>query len=488
MRRLVLCFFLVLGLMLCSCNGALDSTEAPTAKPTDAPTEKPTDAPAETPVTPTEPVEEEDTSEPAELYETEWSLGTIGGANGVYREQNNRIACEEYIYIGNIQAVSVASGYSFSWFAYDEDFEYMGNGSNAYPTMPAGGSWHPDGDITAEEILEWESTVEYIRIAVCKENDPVLELDSAVENSEVKIYVSGYKAKTYTYTGESLGSDNTLSCEAVAAIGGPVQDGAVYGDYLFSFNSVGVCKVYSLKGYGQVSQFELDKNSIVSPHSNAVCFGVDKYDENDEFPLLYTNIYNTYSGNRSYDGTCNVYRITRSGNSFSSELVQIIKVGFTSDTSKWSSPGGDVRPYGNFVIDTDNGKLYAYTMRDADKTTRFFEFDLPAFDAGEPDSATGVAKVTLTADDITDSFSADYFRFIQGAAYYDGRIYSLEGFTNSTTDKPTLRVVDLEEKKVISVIDLYGMGFKVEPETAYFIDGTLYYIDYSGGVFRVDFN
>ena len=199
-----------------------------------------------------------------------------------------------------------------------------------------------------------------------------------------------------------------------------------------------------------------------------------------------SNVYNTYTDNRDYDGVCCVYRIQRNGTSFTSTLVQIIKVGFASDTQKWCSPGGDTRPYGNFVVDTDNDRLYAFTMRDADKTTRFFAFPLPLPTAGTPDAATGALRVTLTADDLVDSFTTEYFRYVQGATYYGGKIYSLEGFTDNTTNPPALRVVDLATKTVCEKIDLYGLNLKTEPEIVFVLDGKGYYSDVSGNIYRFE--
>jgi hypothetical protein len=295
--------------------------------------------------------------------------------------------------------------------------------------------------------------------------------------SEVKVYVDGYP-------GESIYGNAKPT--KIAQIANGRQDGAVYGDYLFSFNSAGECKVYSLDGYTYLSSFVLNKNEVLSPHSNSVCFGSYKYSENDEFPLLYCNVYNTYKNNRAYDGTCNVYRIWREGDVFETKLVQVIKIGFTADTSLWSSPSGDVRPYGNFAVDTDNNRLYAFTMRDEGRTTRFFSFELPRATEGVFDSTLGTLKLTLGTEDILERFDVPYSYYVQGATYYDGRIYSLEGFTNDGTNRAAMKIVNVENKALECVIDLYGMGFKTEPEVVYVYEGDLHYIDVSGNVYKFD--
>ena len=81
------------------------------------------------------------------------------------------------------------------------------------------------------------------------------------------------------------------------------QDGAIWGDYFFRFKSNGEGWVYELprimQGGGEAveafSTFCLDRTDLLMPHSNAVSFGCEYAEEGDEFPLLYTNIYNSYA-------------------------------------------------------------------------------------------------------------------------------------------------------------------------------------------------
>ena len=76
------------------------------------------------------------------------------------------------------------------------------------------------------------------------------------------------------------------------------QDGAIYNGLLFRFDGKGNCRVHNLddlrskeNGSAMVyASFTLDRADEITPHSNAVCFGKERFDENDEFPLLYTNI------------------------------------------------------------------------------------------------------------------------------------------------------------------------------------------------------
>ena len=186
------------------------------------------------------------------------------------------------------------------------------------------------------------------------------------------------------------------------------QDGAIFGNYLFRFDTRGQCNVYNMADFKKsdeiqasvpVDSFVLDKAEVIVPHSNAVCFGTEYYAEGDEFPLLYSNIYNNYA--KAEDplvGVCCVYRIQREDNKFTTTLVQVIKVGFVNDYNLWrsSTEPADVRPYGNFTIDTETNMLYAFTMRDAAKATRYFAFDMPKLADGVFNEKYGVNVVTLS--------------------------------------------------------------------------------------------
>ncbi|MBQ8311513.1 MAG: hypothetical protein IJX80_10935, partial [Clostridia bacterium] len=168
------------------------------------------------------------------------------------------------------------------------------------------------------------------------------------------------------------------------------QDGAIFGSLLFRFDQKGNCGVYdlaTLKGAADVvemtpiARFTLDRADVLAPHSNAVTFGSEYYADGDEFPLLYSNIYN----NRAQTddpmcGVCCVYRLQRTNGGFTTTLVQLIKIGFVDDSVLWRAyPDRDgVRPYGNFVIDRDTGCYYAFVMRNEALGTRYFTFDLPA--------------------------------------------------------------------------------------------------------------
>lgn len=271
------------------------------------------------------------------------------------------------------------------------------------------------------------------------------------------------------------------------------QDGAIFGDFLFRFANDGNCFVYSLSRQEKIAEFCIDKTDLLKPHSNAVAFGTERFDPADEFPLLYTNIYNNYAKqDERLEGVCCVYRITRKDNEFAGTLVQVIRIGFVEDLSLWKSLPGreDVRPYGNLVPDVLRGKLYAFLMRDKEHVTRYFCFDLPKLSDGEYCERWGVKVVTLHKEDVLSQFDDEYMHFMQGACAYDGKIYSAEGFDMKSPDqidRPGIRVIDMDAQKQLYYYDLYALGKDLEPELMDFEGDTLYYMDIAGNTYAVEF-
>ncbi|MEE1043127.1 MAG: hypothetical protein UH854_04100 [Clostridia bacterium] len=286
-----------------------------------------------------------------------------------------------------------------------------------------------------------------------------------------------------------------MKIEFLTKIKGGRQDGAIWGGFYFSFNSHGVCTVYEVDKLSKktfesaeiFAEFTLDKQDIIEPHSNSVAFGSEYFDKDDEFPLLYTNIYNNYSKcEDKLKGVCLVYRIQRDEKEFKSTLVQIIEIGFVED-GLWKSVGEqeDVRPYGNFTVDRDSSILYAFTMRDNDQTTRYFSFYIPKLKQGEICEKYGVNKVVLNKEDIIDYFDCPYQRYVQGACCNKGMIYSLEGFTDSENNPPAIRIVDTKARKEVALEYFKNLGNNIEPEMIDFDDGLCYYTDHSGNVHKI---
>ena len=269
------------------------------------------------------------------------------------------------------------------------------------------------------------------------------------------------------------------------------QDGAIFKNYLFRFSSKGGCTVYDLDAIEEnmtpIATFKLDGIDYIVPHSNSVIFGNEYFSEGDEFPLLYSNVYNNYAKTEDKrPGVCCVYRLVRDGESFKTTLVQLIKIGFTDDRELWRSSGEveDKRPYGNFAVDTQSSLLYAFVMRDGENSTRYFSFDLPKASEGVIGD-NGIREVTLTADMIKEYFDTPYHNYVQGAVCYEGKIYSVEGFGEKI--HPALRIIDTKEKCQILHFDFFEAGCTDEAELIDFYEGRCIYGNHIGELFELEF-
>ena len=278
----------------------------------------------------------------------------------------------------------------------------------------------------------------------------------------------------------------------------PGQDGAIWKNELFRFNHKGDCLVYDLsdieadtvKEIMPIGSFRLDKADLIVPHSNSVSFGTEFFAPDDEYPLLYSNVYNNYAkAENQLIGVCCVYRLQRTDNGYQTTLVQLVEIGFVEDPLLWKaySDRDGVRPYGNFVVDCQGGYYYAFVMRNETLGTRYFKFKIPSLCDGEIDPIYGARRVVLTPEDVLEAFDCPYHRFIQGAIAHNNRIYSTEGFEDEI-NRPAIRVIDLLKKREERYVDLWEMGYRVEPEMIDFYNGECYYSDANGNLYAVDFD
>ena len=267
------------------------------------------------------------------------------------------------------------------------------------------------------------------------------------------------------------------------------QDGAIFGNLLFRFENRGQCHIYDLadETLPEIGQFRLDRWEEICPHSNSVFFGNEYFAPGDPFPLLYSNIYNNHAKDANrLEGVCCVYRVCRTEAGFENKLVQLLRVDFVDDDSLWGI-GDNIRPYGNFIADTEKGILYAFTMRDQDQITRYFAFPMPKHYEGKPESISGVPVRALTKEDILFSFDCPYHHFIQGSCVHKGLIYSLEGFTNNQTNPPAFRVIDPQARSQKDFILCADLGITVEPECIDFLGDQCWYSDVDGELFNLIF-
>ena len=399
-----------------------------------------------------------------------WEIGTIAAASGANAPNTTRLRITDYLALADFAGVSVNMGYQLTWLAYDAEKHYIGNGTTTFT-----GYWQPSGQsIATADIQNLYSNAVYFRLAMKAVSGGSMTLED-VRNSGVTFIPFGEPLPEPEY---ELEYENSLNI-------GSWQDGAIWNGKLFVLGDSGTGAVFDLGNMSKLATFSLDSMDVLKPHANSVCFGSTYYAPGDEYPLLYVNVYNNYaSAADRMEGTCGVYRIFETDGGFVTELVQIIEIGFTEDLTLWKSKenNGDVRPYGNFLVDTEENKLYAYVMRDAAKATRFFKFDLPKLTDGIYSETYGCNVVTLASADIEGQFDTEYFKYLQGGTYSSGMILSAEGFNAGSSAEPAIRIIDLQTGTVSATYYMANSGLSAEPEVICVdpASGLLYYAPADG--------
>ncbi len=395
-----------------------------------------------------------------------WEQGTIASVDGINKTGASRFRTADYLLLESYSGVGIGSGYTMTNFVYDAGYNYLGTSS-----------WLGDGiPFTTAELSEKYPGGVYFRV-VFRALDQRNLTEEDIISSGVKIYPAGEEvpAPDFGFTYEDMGKIGTW------------QDGDIHDGKLFVFGAAGTGAVFDLETREKLGGITLDEKDLIKPHANSVCFGSTYYEPGDKYPLLYINIYSNYADAEDrMEGTCCVYRLIETEGNFSTELVQVIKIGFTEDLTLWKSKenNGDVRPYGNFVVDTDENRLYAFVMRDANKTIRFFEFAIPVISDGTYNESYGCNVVTLETDDIKSRFDSENYNYLQGCCYYGGKILCMCDFGG---DAP-LHIIDLEKQKVAESFCLGYAGLRAEPEVICVddFDGTLYYCAADGILRKIE--
>lgn len=365
----------------------------------------------------------------------DFAYGTITTAEGAYSVNKSRLSTGRFIDIPAGTNIELTNGWSALAFSYNANEEYLGR-----------------------YVSDWTSSIYFPADTTTKlvfKNEVLGEINSqdAITNLLSNIVITKDSGR-FSYEGEKINLINKFGASNTGlTLAG--QDSAIAEDgHIITFTSTGYYKVLSIYGQLLKTTTPLDQQSVYAPHSNCASFGTEKFDSDDLYPIVYTNAYNTPGLPK---GALYGYRLK---NDLTTELKQQIIVGFTDDPI-WNGDGENVRPYGNFIVDTDTNSLYAYTMIDSLNVTRFFKFNMPALSAG--------GTVTLNTSDIVEYFDVPYFYYIQGGCYYNGKIYASCGFTANDCK---LYVVDLKDKKVTSTVPLGG--FVGEPETVFVYEDELY--------------
>ena len=276
--------------------------------------------------------------------------GGLNGTSGLdYSEAATAYAKTDFI--RNVSKVTAISGYTLKIFYYTEQRSFISRESIS------------DREWNIEDA---PSNMAYIRVQI--------ERSKGVDIGNIHNIVSVYQTdktykeavksieecnpvgvREYSYKGEKITITHKLSSEIFGSKIGisSCQDGVIIGNEMILFNDDGDfvsidCTTKAKIGGGKLEEVITG----VYPHANSASVGSEA--NGAGYKYIYVNAYNNAGLPK---GTCYVYSISKSGETYTASIVQTISIGFVTETI-WDD-GASVRPYGNFVVDVDNNALYA---------------------------------------------------------------------------------------------------------------------------------
>lgn len=269
--------------------------------------------------------------------------------------------------------------------------------------------------------------------------------------------------------------DGMLSFVSFAELGYQHQSAAVYGDYLFLVSGGrGEIRLFDMARRSPLFTLTLKRESNRTYHCNQSTFGIEKYNPEDYFPLLYI------SQRSRMEKRCftEVFRIIPLFNedsttflAFRAELVQEI---FFPPMSKENSLGNV-----NCVIDSKAGKMYTYSRNNNSKDANYTQCKISCF--AIPDIHQ--QEIFLEDSDIESAFMIDTKATnMQGGCIVNGRLYIGQGYPSAKY--VYLNVVDLQKKRLVKRYDLLAKGIDWEPEGCFFYDGNVM-LSYTDAISRI---
>ena len=231
----------------------------------------------------------------------------------------------------------------------------------------------------------------------------------------------------------------------------------IYGNLMFRTVAGGKCAVYDLNtnatSLTAISYFNLGSytGDSTTNHADCLCFSDEFYNANDPFPLLYVT-----AGDADH-GKCFVERISRSGNTFSSTLIQTITVNeqqFQGSGLMWGFPWVQFHAYNGYLYTIGHEYRANGSFGKSGNYHIITQFNRP--------SSTR-SSVVLTPSDVDNQWATKYDHdYQQGCRFKDGKIYMImgHGMTNGTPSPNYFTVYSLTLKESIAEIDLSKGAYK----------------------------
>ena len=257
------------------------------------------------------------------------------------------------------------------------------------------------------------------------------------------------------------------------------EGAALYGDYLFQAEIGSRVNIYNFAEKKYITTIRLSNLG----HADTMCFGTEKVDENDEFPILYI------SGSQVYEegkrGNIYAYRLIRQKDeqgveNWSGTLIQHIKT-------------PDVAVVGSFpdvVIDEKENCMWmvgwfqnmGYNSDDGSGCTYIFsKYQMPSITEGTKDKK-GVYQFVMSEENRMSYFlTHDVHAITQGLCFYNGMIICPYG--KPDVSYKGIDFVDVKNGGVFANVNLAG-SIVYEAEAAAVSNDELYIIGQKNFVYK----
>ena len=257
------------------------------------------------------------------------------------------------------------------------------------------------------------------------------------------------------------------------------EGATLYGDYLFQASLNSELHIYNFEEKEYITSIKLPSVG----HADTMCFGVEKVDENDEFPVLYISESKVYEEGKK--GDVYVYRLLRETDeqgveNWKGTLCQRIK---TPDVAI-------VGAYPDVVIDEKNKEMWivgvysreGYNSNDGCGWTYIFsKYSLPSITAGTKNK-NGVYQLVLAEEGRQSYFLLyDLHATTQGLCFYNGMIICPYG--KPTVSYKGIDFVDVNKQQVIANENLAGSLIN-EAEAAVVANDELYLVGQKSYVYK----
>ena len=257
------------------------------------------------------------------------------------------------------------------------------------------------------------------------------------------------------------------------------EGAAQYGDYLFQASLGSELHIYNFAEKKYITTIKLSSIG----HADTMCFGIEKVDENDEFPVLYISESKVYEEGKK--GDIYVYRLLRETDeqgveSWKGALCQRIK---TPDVAIAGA-------YPDVVIDEKNKDMWivgvhsrvGYNSNDGCGWTYIFsKYSLPSITDGTKNK-NGIYQLLLSEEGRQSYFLLyDLHATTQGLCFYNGMIICPYG--KPAVSYKGIDFVDVNKQQVIANVNLAG-SIIYEAEAAVVANDELYIVGQKNFVYK----